>query len=160
MELMKISQDGVDLIKKYEGCKLTAYQDSVNVWTIGWGNTSHAKAGMVITQQMAEQFLKEDLEHVEKQINAMKINFKQNQFDALCSFVFNLGIGNFNKSTLKKYILGNLNDELIAEQFTKWFNAGGKPLLGLKYRRRDEANMWLGREVYYVDCSLNIKKKY
>lgn len=159
MTLMKISQKGIDLIKKFEGCKLYAYKDSVGVWTIGWGNTSHAKAGMSITQQQAEDFLKQDLEPAEKKLNGMCINFKQNQFDALCSFIFNLGSGNFDSSTLRKKIIAKASDEEIASEFVRWVNAGGKPLLGLKRRRAAEANMFVGYELYTVDASGNIKRK-
>ena len=159
MELMKISDSGLSLIKRYEGCRLKAYKDSVGVWTIGWGNTSHAKAGMAITQQQAEQFLKEDLLPIENALNAMNINFTQNAFDALCGWIFNLGLGSFNSSSMKKYIILRKSDIEITDQMVRWFNAGGKPLLGLKKRRCAEANMFLGRELYYVDSSGNIKKK-
>lgn len=159
MTLMKISQKGIDLIKKFEGCKLYAYKDSVGVWTIGWGNTSHAKAGMSITQQQAESFLKDDIKPVETLLNGMGINYTQNQFDALTSWIFNLGQGNFKSSTMYKYIVAKKSDIEITDQMVKWHNAGGKPLLGLKKRRCAEANMFLGKELYYVDASGNIKKK-
>lgn len=159
MELMKISDSGLSLIKRYEGCRLKAYKDSVGVWTIGWGNTSHAKAGMVITQQQAETFLKDDIKPIETLLNGMGINYTQGQFDALTSWVFNLGIGNFKSSTMYKYIVARKSDLDITDQMVKWHNAGGKPLLGLKKRRSEEANMFLGRDVYYVDSLGNIKKK-
>ena len=156
---MKISDKGINLIKTFEGCKLYAYRDAVGVVTIGYGNTSHAKMGMAITQKQAEDFLKEDLAPVEKAINALNINLTQNAFDALCSWIFNLGLGNFNSSTMKKYIVARKDDIAITDQMVKWHNAGGKPLLGLKKRRTKEANLWLGKDVYYVDASGNIKKK-
>lgn len=159
MELMEISQNGIDLIKKYEGCKLYAYRDSVGILTIGYGHTSNVKAGMAITQKQAEQFLKQDLEPVVKKLNGMNINFKQQQFDALCSFIFNLGIGKFESSTLRKKIVGRSPDKEIAAEFVRWVNAGGKPLLGLKKRRVAEANMFVGYELYMVDGSGNIKLK-
>lgn len=156
---MKISNKGLDLIKQFEGCKLYAYRDSVGIPTVGYGHTKNVKMGMAITQKQAEAFLKEDLVSVEKSINALGINFTQGEFDALCSWVFNLGIGNFNSSTMKKKILANAPDMEITEQMIRWVNAGGKPLLGLKRRRSAEANMWLGRDVYYVDANGNIKKR-
>ena len=156
---MKISNKGLDLIKQFEGCKLYAYRDSVGIPTVGYGHTKNVKMGMAITQKQAEAFLKEDLVSVEKSINALGINFTQGEFDALCSWVFNLGIGNFNSSTMKKKILANAADMEITEQMIRWVNAGGKPLLGLKRRRSAEANMWLGRDVYYVDANGNIKKR-
>ena len=159
MELMKISNSGLSLIKRYEGCRLKAYKDSVGVWTIGWGNTSHAKAGMSITQQQAETFLKDDIKPVETLLNGMGINYTQGQFDSLTSFIFNLGQGNFKSSTMYKYIVARKSDLEITDQMVKWHNAGGKPLIGLKKRRCDEANMFLGRDAYYVDSLGNIKKK-
>ena len=159
MTLMKISQKGIDLIKKFEGCRLKAYKDSVGVWTIGWGNTSHAKAGMAITQQQAETFLKEDIVPVERVLNGMGVNFTQNQFDALCSWIFNLGTANFNSSTMRKYIIAKKGDVEITDQLIKWHNADGKPLTGLKRRRVAEANMFLGRELYVMKANGEIIKK-
>lgn len=159
MTLMKISQKGIDLIKKFEGCKLQAYLCPAGVWTIGWGNTSHAKASMSITQQQAETFLKDDIKPIETLLNGMGINYTQNQFDALVSWIFNLGQGNFKSSTMYKYIVARKTDLEITDQMIKWVNAGGKPLLGLKKRRAEEANMFLGKDVYYVDSLGNIKKK-
>ena len=156
---MKISNSGLSLIKRYEGCRLKAYKDSVGVWTIGWGNTSHAKAGIAITQQQAETFLKEDIVPVERVLNGIGVNFTQNQFDALCSWIFNLGTANFNSSTMRKYIVARKSDVEITDQLVKWHNAGGEPLTGLKRRRVTEANMFLGRELYAVDLKGNIVKK-
>lgn len=158
MELMKTSNKGIELIKKFEGCKLYAYRDSVGIATIGYGRTKGVKMGMSITQSQAEHFLKEDIEPIEKELNKLNINFKQNQFDGLVSWIYNLGVGNFNSSTMKKYIVARKNDIEITDQMVKWYNAGGKPLLGLKRRRVAECNMWLGYEKYYIDASGNIKK--
>ena len=154
---MTISQKGIDLIKGFEGCKLYAYRDSVGVLTIGYGHTKNVKAGMAITQAQAEQFLKDDLRPVEQLLNNMHVNFTQNQFDALCSWIFNLGAGNFNTSTMKKRIVAGANDTAITDEMIRWTRAGGKVLGGLVRRRADEANMFLGRTVYYAD-GLTIKK--
>jgi lysozyme len=159
MTLMKISQKGIDLIKKFEGCKLYAYRDSVGIATIGYGHIKGVKMGMSITQQQAETFLKDDIKPVETSLNGMGINYTQGQFDALTSWIFNLGQGNFKSSTMYKYIVARKSDLEITDQMVKWHNAGGKPLIGLKKRRCDEANMFLGRDVYYVDSLGNIKKK-
>ena len=159
MTLMNISQKGIDLIKKFEGCKLYSYRDSVGVATIGYGHTKNVKIGMSITQAQADLFLKEDILLFEKSINALSINFTQGEFDALCSWCFNLGVGNFKSSTMYKYIIARKSDLEITDQMVKWHNAGGKPLLGLKKRRCAEANMFLGRELYYVDSNGIIKKK-
>lgn len=159
MTLMKISQKGIDLIKKFEGCKLQAYLCPAGVWTIGVGHTKGVKKGMVITQQQAEMFLKDDITPIEGALNYLGINFTQGQFDALCSWIFNIGMGSFNTSTMRKYIIAKKSDLEITDQMIKWVNAGGKPLLGLKKRRAEEANMFLGKDVYYVDSLGNIKKK-
>lgn len=159
MTLMKISQKGIDLIKKFEGCKLYAYRDSVGVATIGYGHIKGVKMGMSITQQQAETFLKDDIKPVETFLNGMGINYTQGQFDALTSWIFNLGQGNFKSSTMYKYIVARKSDLEITDQMVKWHNAGGKSLIGLKKRRCDEANMFLGKDVYYVDSLGNIKKK-
>ena len=159
MTLMKISQKGIDLIKKFEGCKLFAYRDSVGIATIGYGHIKGVKMGMAITQGQAEQFLKDDIAPFERVLNSMNINFTQGQFDALCSWTFNLGTGNFKSSAMYKCIVARKSDLDITDQMVKWHNAGRKPLLGLKKRRTEEANMFLGRETYYVDSLGNIKKK-
>lgn len=155
---MQISQKGIDLIKKFEGCKLFAYRDSVGVPTIGYGHTKNVKMGMAITLQQAEVFLKEDLKPIEVALNNMHINFTQNQFDALCSWIFNLGLGNFDSSTMKKRIVSRETDTKITDEMVKWFYANKKPLLGLKRRRVAEANMFLNRVLYYVDTQGSIIK--
>lgn len=155
---MQVSQKGIDLIKKFEGCKLFAYRDSVGVPTIGYGHTKNVKMGMAITLQQAEVFLKEDLKPIEVALNNMHINFTQNQFDALCSWIFNLGLGNFDSSTMKKRIVSRETDTKITDEMVKWFYANKKPLLGLKRRRVAEANMFLNRVLYYVDTQGSIIK--
>lgn len=155
---MTISQKGIDLIKTFEGCKLFAYRDSVGIPTIGYGHIKDVKMGMSITQKQAEEFLKSDIKPVESLLNGMGINYTQNQFDALTSWIFNLGEGNFKKSTMYKNIMARANDIEITDQMVKWVNAGGRPLLGLKKRRVAEANMFLGKTAYRVDNLGNIKK--
>ena len=156
---MRISQRGINMIKDFEGCKLAAYKDSVGIPTIGVGHTKGVKMGMKITQAQADKYLVEDLAVAEKCLNSLGVTLKQNKFDALCSFIFNLGVGNFNSSTMKKYIVAKCSDIDVTDQMVKWCNAGGRPLLGLKKRRTAEANMYLGYTKYYVDASGNIKKK-
>lgn len=159
MQLMKISKNGIELIKKSEGCKLYAYRDCVGVLTIGYGHTKNVRAGQAITQDQADAFLEQDLEPIEKQLNGMNINFKQNQFDALCSWIINLGSGNFNSSTLKKRIVEKASDEEIAAQIVRWVYAGGKVQKGLKKRRVEEANMFVGYALYGFDNNGDITKK-
>ena len=156
---MNTSQKGIDLIKSFEGCKLYAYRDSVGVATIGYGHVKNVKMGMSITQKQAEDFLREDIKPCELTLNSMGVNYTQNEFDALVSWIFNLGAGAFKGSTMYKKIVARASDIEITDQMIKWHNAGGKPLLGLKRRRCAEANMFLGRDVYYVDTGGNIKKR-
>ena len=159
MTLMTTSQMGIDLIKKYEGCKLTAYKCPAGVPTIGYGRTQSVKMGMTITQAQADAFLKDDIKPLESVLNKMGINYTQGQFDALISWLFNLGCGNFNTSTLKKKILAKTSDVEITDQIIKWVNVGGRPMLGLKKRRVEEANLFLGKELYYVNSSGSIAKR-
>ena len=156
---MTISEKGIELIKSFEGCKLFSYRDSVGVATIGYGHTQGVKMGQAITQQQAEQYLRTDLQSCEQMLNACGINFRQEQFDALCSWVFNLGVTNFRNSTMLKYIMAGKEDTDITDQLVKWHNAGGKPLKGLKRRRIAEANLFLGSDLYYLDSNDNIKKR-
>ena len=143
MKLMTTSQAGRDLIKKYEGLRLKAYKCPAGVWTVGYGHTRGVTSSTEISQSMADLFLLDDIRPLERYINKLGINFRQGQFDALVSFMFNLGEGNFNKSTLKKKILAGGNDEDIAAEFKKWNKAGGKVLDGLTKRREEEAELWL-----------------
>lgn len=146
---MKISQDGINLIKHYEGLRTKAYLDSVGVATIGYGHTKGVKLGMIITETKAEELLKQDLEYFEnKVLDLVKVNLLQNQFDALVSFVFNVGEGNLKKSTLLKKLNNTIyfrTEELvsIADEFLKWNKAGGKVLPGLTKRRIAERMMFL-----------------
>lgn len=156
---MKISDNGIALIKKFEGCKLVAYRDSVGIPTIGIGHTRGVKMGMKITEQQAEDFLREDISLCEKVLNNIKCTFTQNEYDALCSWVFNLGVGNFTKSTMYKRILSNVSKDSVTDEMVKWVYAGGRSLLGLKRRRVAEANVFIGRELYYLDANNNIRKK-
>ena len=130
----------IDHIKKSESCVLTAYQDSAGIWTIGYGHTSGVKKGDRITAYQAEQFLKEDLAKFEPIANKVKRIATQGQYDAVLDFIYNCGPGNFNSSTLKKYIESGRKTWEIQEQFLRWVNAGGKKLGGLVTRRIWEAN--------------------
>jgi lysozyme len=137
---MKISKKGLDLIKEYEGLELKAYKDSVGVLTIGYGSTgSHVKPGMTITAQEAEALLLKDVERFEEGVSAaVKVPLNQNQFDALVSFSFNLGLGSLQKSTLLRKL--NAGDYAGAQaEFKRWNKAGGIVLRGLVRRRASEA---------------------
>ena len=136
---MRASQKLIEYLKKAEGCRLTAYQDSVGVWTIGYGHTKGVKPGDRITQYQAEQFLREDLATFEAAAMKVRNVATQGRFDAVVDFTYNLGIGNFNRSTLKRYIEAGRAVWEIQEQFLRWNVAGGKKLGGLVSRRIWEA---------------------
>ena len=141
---MRASSTLIAAIKKFEGVRLTAYQDSVGVWTIGFGHTAGVKRGDKITEYQAEQFLREDLQQFEAVANRVKRISTQGKFDAILDFIYNCGPANFESSTLKKYIeVGKATWE-IQEQFLKWVNSrvNGKltKIGGLVSRRIWEAN--------------------
>lgn len=159
MTQMTTSQKGIDLVKQFEGCKLNAYICPAGVVTIGYGHTSGVKMGASISQAQAESYLRQDIKPIESVLNKMGINYTQNQFDALVSWIFNFGAGAFNNSTMKKRIVAKSSDIDITNELVRWVNAGGKPQLGLKRRRVAEANMFLGKDLYYIDNLGNIKKK-
>jgi lysozyme len=139
---MKTSDKGIDLIKKYEGFIPKAYMCPAGKWTIGYGHTLNVKSTDVISLDEAEYFLKKDVEFAENEVNRHNLNINQNQFDALVSFVFNLGVGNFARSTLLKKIKSNPNDSTIREEFERWVYGGGKVLKGLVRRRKEEADLY------------------
>ncbi|WP_235912553.1 glycoside hydrolase family protein [Velocimicrobium porci] len=145
---MKISQTGINLIKQFEGCYLTAYKCPAGVWTIGYGTTGKVDgkqicSGMKINKQKAEQLLKKDLEQFEKAVSAIvKVPINQNQFDALVSFSYNCGSSALRKSTLLRK-LNQKDYKGAAEEFLKWNKAGGKVLAGLARRREAERKLFL-----------------
>lgn len=145
---MRVSENGINLIKQFEGCRLTAYQDSVGVWTIGYGWTQPVDGkpvakGMVITQQKANDLLKQGVVQYENGVNSLvKVQLNQNQFDALVDFAYNLGVNALKGSTLlKKLNAGDYGG--AANEFTKWNKAGGKELAGLTRRREAEKSLFL-----------------
>lgn len=156
---MTTSRKGLQLIKEFEGLRLGSYKCPAGVWTIGYGHTKGVKQGQVIDQMRADDYLVEDIAPIERQLNKLNLNFRQEQFDALVSWIFNLGGGNFQSSTMLKRIDSDADDVEITDQMVKWVNAGGKPLAGLKKRRVAEANMFLGYDKYYLDEKNNIKKR-
>ena len=159
MKKMTTSRKGLQLIKDFEGLRLGSYKCPAGVWTIGYGHTKGVKANMVIDQMRADDMLIEDIAPIERLLNSVGINFRQEQFDALVSWIFNLGQGSFKNSTLLKRIMDNASDEDISEQIIRWVYAAGETLVGLKKRRVAEANMFLGYDRYYLDEKNNIQKK-
>lgn len=137
---MRASQTLINTIKRFESCVLTAYQDSAGIWTIGYGHTGNVKKGDHITASQAEQYLRQDLTKFESAASKVKRLSTQGRFDAVVDFMYNCGVGNFNASTLKKYIENGRATWECQEQFLRWVNAGGKKLGGLVSRRIWEAN--------------------
>lgn len=140
---MKTSLKGIALIKEYEGLRLGAYLCSAGVLTIGYGHTGGVKEGDLITEQKAEQLLQDDLKKFENGVlRLVRVPLTQNQFDALVSFAFNLGVGNLGKSTLLK-MLNDRDYKGAAGQFIRWNKAAGKELAGLTRRRLAESALFL-----------------
>lgn len=141
---MNVSDEGLELIKRFEGCRLTAYQDSVGIWTIGYGHTGPLVVeGQTITEQEADGLLRHDARIAENCVaKLVTVPLTQNEFDALCSFVFNLGCGNFRNSTLLRKLNAGDYDGAAAE-FKRWDKAGGQVLAGLTRRREAEAEMFV-----------------
>ncbi len=147
-ELMSVSAKGIDLICSFEGLRLTAYDDGVGVWTIGFGtikypNGVRVKRGDTCTLEQAKSYMKYDLIEFEHTVNSLvKVPLNQNQFDALVSLTYNIGSGAFKSSTLLKKL--NLSDyKGAADQFDVWANAGGKRMQGLANRRAKEKSLFL-----------------
>lgn len=139
---MKASEKAYSLIRQFEGLRLTAYKCPAGVWTIGYGHTSGVVPGMVITKEQAEEFLRCDIKAAEDTVNAECPNLRQCQFDALVSFVFNVGGGNFCKSTLLKKVKTNPDDNSIMDEFLRWVYAKGVVLPGLQKRRLAEMRLY------------------
>ncbi|EBY1867554.1 lysozyme [Salmonella enterica subsp. enterica] len=140
---MKTSDNGRAFIRAREGVKLAAYQDGGGVWTIGYGHTRGVKQGQVINHEQADEFLDSDLRQVESCISErVTAALNQNQFDALVSFVFNVGRQAFSDSTLLKK-LNEGNYRAAADQFTRWVYDNDKFVQGLYNRRVAERDLFL-----------------
>jgi lysozyme len=145
---MEVNKAGKDLIKRFEGCKLKAYRCPAMLWTIGYGNTFYpdgtkVKEGDVITQQRAEEIFDVLLDDFAAKVDVLvKSNVTANNFSALVSFTWNVGVGNFQKSTLLKKVNANPKDKTIPAEFRKWVRANDKVLNGLVRRREAEAKLY------------------
>jgi lysozyme len=131
------------LTEQVEGLRLTAYQDSVGVWTIGYGHTgSDVRPGLTITQEQASALLQQDVAGAVAAVNRLvTVTLTQNQFDALVDFTFNEGQGNLASSTLLRELNAG-NTAGAAAQFLVWVYAGGVQLPGLVKRRQAEAALF------------------
>ena len=139
---MNIGMKGLDMIKHFEGLELNAYQCAAGVWTIGYGHTKDVQQGMVISEDTANEMLVEELNEYESYIiGLVTVELNQNQFDAMVSWVYNLGVGNLKASTLLKVL--NAGDYAgVPAQMMRWNKAGGKVLEGPTRRRQAEADLF------------------
>lgn len=146
---MKISQKGLNLIKRFEGCHLEPYKDPIGLWTVGWGHLIGDGKSLPVewfrrlTQDEADKLLEKDLEKFERGVLRLcPNNLTQHRFDALISFAYNLGLGNLQISTLRQK--HNRNDVFgAAKEFLRWNKAGGKVFRGLTLRRQAESDLYL-----------------
>ena len=148
---MKTSSKGIDLIKSFETLQLKAYKavQTEQYYTIGYGHYGpDVEPDSTVTEKEAEQLLKEDLADVERAVSNATAgwNLNQNQFDALVSFTFNVGIRAFRNSTLLKLIKRTTPENVIRAEFMKWKYSGGRVLAGLERRRRAEADLYFSKE--------------
>lgn len=171
---MKISEQGLSLIKHYESLhdgdlskiELQPKQDPIGIWTTGWGHALAKPDGswikdfadiakyhpemLNITENDADKLLSIDVIDKENWLNHSGQTLLQQEFDALVSFAFNLGIGALGGSTLWRRILADATPELITDAFLMWNKAGGKAMAGLTYRRKTEAMLFnTGKLIFY-----------
>lgn len=145
---MNLNEAGKSLIKLFEGCKLNAYQCSAGHWTVGFGNIFYedgtkVKPGDKITQERANELFEIIAKDFSDKVRPLiKKDITENNFSALVSFAYNVGVGNLKNSTLLKKVNTNPSDETIRAEFMKWVRAGGKELAGLKRRRKAEADLY------------------
>lgn len=140
---MKINKEGLSIIKQCEGCRLKAYLCPSLIPTIGYGHTTGVKLGDIITQADAYRYLLQDIKKFEQAVSALvKVPINENQFSALVSFAFNIGVGNLKSSTLLKKL--NLRDyKGCSNEFDRWvYGSNKKPLEGLKKRRKLERELF------------------
>jgi|TARA_R110002110_G_scaffold88484_2_gene230472 lysozyme len=139
---MTPSKDCIDMVKHFEGFKAVAYLCPANVWTIGYGRTKNVKEGDITSMPQATRDLEEELiEFGEQVLSVVDVELSQNEFDALASWTYNLGVGNLQSSTLLKKLNAGDNDSVPSEML-RWNKAAGRVLAGLTTRRQAEADLW------------------
>jgi lysozyme len=144
---LRTSARAIEHIKQHEGLHLKAYLCPAGVWSIGWGHTRSVRKGQQITLQQARDFLDRDVADAERCIlQNVTVELTQGQFDALVSFVFNLGCGSLRRSTLLRHLNAGAH-QTASKEFTRWNKAGGRVLRGLVRRREAEQMMFREQEV-------------
>lgn len=139
---MKATPYAYLIIRHFEGLRLSAYRCPSGILTIGYGHTSGVKPDDTITQAQANDLLEHDVQEVEACLNRLQLNINQNQFDALTSFIFNIGQTAFTSSTMLKLIKANPDNPEIEKQFKRWVHSSGQILPGLQRRRQEEARLY------------------
>lgn len=143
---MNLSPQGLDTIKGFEQLRLTAYLDTGGVWTIGYGHTRSALSGMQISEARALMLLAQDVAEAVEAVNKLvRVPLEQYEFDALVSFVFNVGVGAFKSSTMLRCVNDRAEPMRIGTEFLRWVYDNGKKIAGLETRRRKERLLFLGR---------------
>lgn len=143
-----MNENAIEIIKEFEKLYLEAYLCPAGVWTIGWGHTKGVKQGMVITEEQAEELLEEDMQEAIRVVERLNVDLSDNQYNALVSFVFNIGGSAFATSTIRRKILANPENPKIAEEIKKWKYATNpktkkkEVLPGLVRRREKEAELY------------------
>ncbi|MBU0792304.1 MAG: lysozyme [Gammaproteobacteria bacterium] len=144
---MNTSQKGLDLIKSFEGLRLSAYRCPADIPTIGYGTTAGVKMGDTITKERAEKLLRDDVKRFEGYVDRLvKVPMTQGQYDALVALIYNIGVGAFERSTLLKRVNAGQH-ALAAAEFDRWVYAGGKKLNGLIKRRAAERALYESAEM-------------
>ena len=143
---MKASQQAYNLIREFEGLRLQAYQCPSGIWTIGYGHTTNVAPNTVISQLQANLLLQEDIAQCERTLNKYNLALTQNMYDALVSFIYNVGAGNFHRSALLSKIKANPYDSSICDEFLKWIHSRGKLLAGLQRRRMAEMKLYFSTQ--------------
>lgn len=150
---MRISEAGLDLIRRFEGLRLNAYRCAAGVWTIGYGHTAGVKQGQKISKAQAEAFLREDIARFERAVNGLNRPWSQGQFDALVSFAFNCGEGNLSR------LCAGRSAEVISKKMLLYHKAGGRVNQGLVERRSAEQALFLRDTERKSECPYTVPKK-
>jgi lysozyme len=141
---MLISQKGTDIIKRFEGLSLTVYKDVGGLLTVGWGHRTNLPLDSVITLAAACELLSDDLSRFETGVsNLVKVPVSQGQFDALCSFSYNVGLRALENSHLLKKLNAGISKEIVAAELLRWDEVDGQVVPGILRRRQEEEALFL-----------------
>ena len=143
---MKVSEGLIKKLMEFEGLRLEAYEDAAGVPTIGYGHTAGVRMGDHISEYWAKELLLADVAVAEREVEALEMELTQGQWDALVSFVFNLGIGRLKSSTLLKVIRSGGSMRQIRREFMRWVHAGGVVMKGLEKRRAWEVERFFASD--------------